>query len=145
MKKTLPVILSVFIGMTAYAKAPLPPDRTIFSCTIKGKQLTIHRHGSDYIYSFGRKGRKPELTFCNPRKEVAARSGNSDKDHSFRMWGETRMKNGNYEYSIMWFINKELDVVHRLKITHGDHQYLDEVDCDKRYPVISNTDWEFMI
>ena len=144
MKKTLPVILSAFVGMTAYAKAPLPPDRTIFSCTIKGKQLTIHRHGSDYIYSFGRKGRKPELTFRNPRKEVAARSSNSTKSHNSHMWGEKRMKNGNYEYSIVWFVDSELDVGHRLEISRED-QYLDEVDCDKRYPVISNTDWEFMI
>ena len=54
------------------------------------------------------------------------------------------MKNGNYEYSIVWFVDSELDVGHRLEISRED-QYLDEVDCDKRYPVISNTDWEFMI
>ena len=150
MKKTLLIVVAVLITSAAYAKTPL---KIIHSCTTTtGKQLAVYRQGNDYIYSFGRKGRKPELTFRNPKKDVLTRSGNSTKNGTAGMWGEMSMENKGYEYNVFWRVNQ--DRVHTLsygvevsKISEKNNLNYSapEIFCDKRYPIIRNTEPEFMI
>ena len=48
MKTLLFIVLSSFACASVYAK---PPVKTLFSCTTtNGKQLTMQRQGTEYIY-----------------------------------------------------------------------------------------------
>ena len=150
MKKTLFIVVAVLITSAAYAKTPL---KIIHSCTTTtGKQLAIYRQGNDYIYSFGRKGRKPELTFRNLKKDVLARSGNSTKNGTSGMWGEMLMENKGYEYNVFWRVNQDRShtlsygvEVSKISEKNNLDYHVREIFCDKRYPIIRGTEPEFMI
>ena len=141
MKATFLSLSLVLLNLTAYAK---PPLKTIYSCTTtNGKQLAVYRQGNNYIYSFGRKGHKPELPFKNPRKNVLAKSISSEKSDRGGVWWEMPMTNRAYEYIIFFRVDK-----------HGNHEITEGVEvgklgnnlndhrsvilCDSRYPSISN-------
>ena len=152
MKTLLFVVLSSFACASAYAK---PPVKTLFSCTTtNGKQLTVQRQGADYIYSFGRKGR-PELVFRNSKRQVVSQSYTSEMpaaQGTSGMWSIMNMIHRGYEYSIFFRVaNDEEHTIKRgVEITKmsrmNDLTYVSPVIlCNKRYPIISNPEPEFML
>ena len=149
MKTLLFVVLSSFACASAYAK---PPVKTLFSCTTtNGKQLTVQRQGADYVYSFGRKGR-PELAFRNPKRDVVARSMTTRMSGVGGFGSEMNMIHRGYEYSIFFRVaNDEEHTIKRgVEITKmsrmNDLTYVSPVIlCNKRYPIISNPEPEFML
>ena len=155
MKKILLAILTASAGTTVHAKTP--PLKTIFSCTTtNGKQLAIYRQGKDYIYSFGRKGRKPELTFRNPKKKVAkesftAKSAIEEGWMLRSIWRETNMIHKGYKYSVIWrvLISTETDwdeagvEVYKREWNNKhkffyDGELVAKISCDRRYRFIHN-------
>ena len=155
MKKILLAILTASIGATVHAKTP-PPLRTIFLCTTtNGKQLSVYRQGKDYIYSFGRKGQKPELTFRNSRKDVIKESVTSKEAvatgrNEGALWRETNMIHKGYEYTVFWRSplegpDEEGVEVYKLKKNrkYGFYEYhhVATINCDKRYPFIQHAEW----
>ena len=149
MKILLFIVLSSFACASAYAKSPV---KTIFSCTTtNGKQLTVQRQGADYVYSFGRKGR-PELVFRNPKRDVVARSMTTRMSGVGGFGSEMNMIHRGYEYSIFFRVaNDEEHTIKRgVEITKmsrmNDLTYVSPVIlCNKRYPIISNPEPEFML
>ena len=158
MKKTLlPLLLIILPALAATSANAKKPLKTIFSCTTtNGKQLAIYRQGKDYIYSFGRKGRKPELTFRNPKKKVAKESftANSAIEEGWMLrsiWRETKMIHKGYKYNVIWrvFISSERDwdeagvEVYKREWNNKhkffyDGELVAKISCDRRYRFIHN-------
>ena len=153
MKTLLFIVLSSFACASAYAK---PPVKTLFSCTTtNGKQLTMQRQGTEYIYSFGRKG-QPELVFRNSKWKVFIRSHNVNGNSPYAkapgdIRQEMNMINRGYQYNVFFRMSqdKEHTVTQGVEITKlsriNDLTYSPQVIlCDARYPVIDNPEAEFM-
>ena len=149
MKTLLFVVLSSFACASVYAK---PPVKTIYSCTTtNGKQLTVQRQGADYVYSFGRKGR-PELVFRNPKRDVVARSMTTRMSGVGGFGSEMNMIHRGYEYSIFFVVLKDEENTVKRGVEVSKLSRINDLTyrpriilCNKRYPIISNPEPEFML
>ena len=152
MKTLLFIVLSSFACASAYAKLPV---KTIFSCTTtNGKQLTVQRQGADYIYSFGRKG-SPELVFRNSKRQVVSQSSTSEMPAAqglSGMWSNIIMINQGYEYNIFFVVLKDEENTVKRGVEVSKLSRINDLTyrpriilCNKRYPIISNPDPEFML
>ncbi len=111
MRHTTTALLSLLLGSMLFSNAFAAcgnGSKTLFRCTAQknGKQIEVCDAGKTINYSFGKPGKKPDLSLSVPRADASTWQWNGVGRY---MSYTVNIPNGDYVYRVFWGVDRLTD------------------------------------